>query len=246
VSISDRDEVYTADIRGRVYKYGSDGLTFVGNTDRIADFTVADVAGQTTVAAVVDSSPCRLAILSEANGKLSYILVGASTFPCSAIALGNRRSMLYVGRLNDIYAVSIPNYRPKFLTSFRRTDAGPLVTDDQSRRIFVGDDSRIFAVSYDGGGSRTFARDLGRIRSLAVDASRRRLYAGDINGRRVWQLSLAEDKSPPVEFLNRQSVSTPLGLGIDSKGTVWVGDKDKRALLAFSPDGKLLQTISAK
>jgi sugar lactone lactonase YvrE len=142
--------------------------------------------------------------------------------------------------------MSIPHYRTKLLSAFDRRGTGPLATDEQSKRIFVGDGKRILAVKYDGGKAQQIANDMGEVRSLAVDSARRRLYAGDVAGNRIWQLSLAEDNSPTIQFVDSQSVQSPTGLGIDSKGNLWVGDADKRALLLFSPDGRLLQTISSK
>ncbi|MGB3564439.1 MAG: SMP-30/gluconolactonase/LRE family protein, partial [Thermoanaerobaculia bacterium] len=90
------------------------------------------------------------------------------------------------------------------------------------------------------------ADSLGWPVGLAIDADRGRLYVGDAKGKQIWRIDCpaAAECSEPSTFIRSELFVRPKDLEVAPDGTVWIADREGKVIVAVSPDGEVLQTIT--
>jgi len=90
------------------------------------------------------------------------------------------------------------------------------------------------------------ANSLGWPVGLAVDQDRGRLYLGDAKGQQIWRIDCpgGGECSVPRSMVVSEVFVSPGDLDVARDGTVWVADREGQAVVALSPEGEILQTIT--
>jgi sugar lactone lactonase YvrE len=72
---------------------------------------------------------------------------------------------------------------------------------------------------------------------LAIGQGANRLYVADKVKRCIWAVRLNQGPPNPTLFWSSNSLREPLGLAVDSNGTVWIGDKLANAVFGVDANG---------
>lgn len=120
-----------------------------------------------------------------------------------------------------------------------------LAFDEERDRLWVADDGggELTSFGTDGEVART-VEGLALPVALVVDAPRRRLLVLDNADERVLSVDLGRESSRPevlIDLDDDVDADDPLGLAVDSTGTIWVGDADEGLLLSFDAEGRFLR-----
>jgi sugar lactone lactonase YvrE len=81
---------------------------------------------------------------------------------------------------------------------------------------------------------------------MAVDEERGRVFVGDARGKQIWRVDcpVSGDCSEPRSIIASELFVSPTDLDVAAEGTVWVADREGGVILALSPEGEILQTIT--
>ena len=81
---------------------------------------------------------------------------------------------------------------------------------------------------------------------LAIDDERRIIYVGDARGDLIWRIDCPEVNqcNEPTVLLQAEMFESPSEMEVAADGTLWVADREGRIIVALSPEGEILQTIT--
>lgn len=125
---------------------------------------------------------------------------------------------------------------------------GPMVLDTRRARLLAADpvSGDIFAVGLKDRRVERLATIEGEPSALALDPASDDLFIADSLGRKIWRLPLGGAGSRLSELGSPPALRKPLGLALDSRGTLWVGDEESAALLLIDRNGRLLRKIDLR
>lgn len=115
--------------------------------------------------------------------------------------------------------------------------------DRQRRELYVSDNNGAILQLQ---GSQPHIRrvlSMSAPEAVAVDVGRHRLYIGSAN--RVLKVDLDYLSGSPKPFIGKHPLKNLKAMVVDKGGNVWIADPDERAVLCFSPEGRLLHVTAA-
>lgn len=220
------------------------------------DMTVADDRGQVQVFVTqhwpvrTDRSLFRLARYDGQTGDRTGDWKGSLPFSTGVAVPASRQTMAYVvaHQENEIFTLDLtkPAATPRRVVRFWHTRGlGALAFDRTEDRLWVADTGRgrVLSVGLDGEPAAEVVGDSSFPVALAVDSSRRRLYILDNARRRILAVDLMADSPRAEAFAELTGVRDPLGLTVDRRGIVWVGDAHTGRLLSFDQEGRFLRWL---
>jgi DNA-binding beta-propeller fold protein YncE len=79
-----------------------------------------------------------------------------------------------------------------------------------------------------------------------MDNERRRIFVGDAMGKQIWRIDCPTEDAcnEPVSLLQGDLFVSPSEIEVEPDGTVWVADRESQVIVALSPEGDILQTIT--
>ena len=111
-----------------------------------------------------------------------------------------------------------------------------------------GEEGVVYRLTEHGEGPKPtlIAGSLGLPVGIAVDDERGRIFVGDAKGRQIWRIdcTTAGECSDPISLLADETLVSPGELDVAPDGTVWIADREAQMIVALSPDGEVLQTIT--
>jgi len=174
-------------------------------------------------------------------------------FAAAAFDFGNHRLFLSGVAGKVIYAVDLTEKKPTPVLWFDVEKEGvisDLHYNNKTGSLFAsgGTDGVLYRLTEHGEGPRPnlIARSLGWPVGMALDKERNRLYVGDAKGKQIWRIDCpdAETCGEPRSLVDGSLFATPSEIDVAPDGTVWVADREARLIVALSPEGEILQTIS--
>jgi sugar lactone lactonase YvrE len=167
----------------------------------------------------------------------------------SGIALDYPNRTLYISTLGDasIYQVDLRrNGELRYLMQVPgATRLGALAVDAAGQRLYAADpfSGTVYAVSLTNRQSSPLVNGLGEPMALAIGQGANLLYVADRAKRCVWAVHLRQGQPNPIRFWSSNSLREPLGLAVDSNGTVWIGDKSSKVVFGVTANGHELNPI---
>jgi hypothetical protein len=164
----------------------------------------------------------------------------------SGIALDYTNRVLYISTPKDasIYSLDLrktgaqPVYLMQVAGAMR---LGALAIDISGQRLFAADpfSGKVYAVAPATRQSSLFAEGLGEPAALAIGQAANRLYVADRVQRCVWAIRLDQGPHNPQRFWSSNNLHEPLGLAVDTSGTVWIGDQLAKAVFGVAASGQV-------
>ena len=122
--------------------------------------------------------------------------------------------------------------------------------DNTSGALYAsgGEDGALYRLTEQGEGPlpTLVGGSLGLPVGMAVDEERGRLFVGDAKGKQIWRIDcpVSGDCTEPRSLVAAELFVSPTDLDVAADGTVWVADREGKVIVALSPEGEILQTIS--
>ena len=111
-----------------------------------------------------------------------------------------------------------------------------------------GDDGAVYRLTEQGEGPlpTLISGNLGLPVGMAIDEERGRIFVGDAKGKQIWRIDCAAmgECSEPRSLITSELFVSPAELDVAPDGTAWVADREGGVIVALSPDGEILQTIT--
>jgi sugar lactone lactonase YvrE len=122
---------------------------------------------------------------------------------------------------------------------------GPAAVDSTAGRLYVADvfSGTIYVVSLATRTSSVLISGMGQPSALALARGGQVLYVADVGRRCIWTVRLGPGAPVRSRFAPATPLRQPYGLTVDSRGTVWVGDRGPIPVFGVAPNGTQLRTI---
>ncbi|TNF78914.1 MAG: hypothetical protein EP299_03470, partial [Acidobacteria bacterium] len=193
----------------------------LGDGDLVAEKPIELKSTQQFAAAAFDFDGRRI-FLSGIEGKVIYLVDLAAKKPIPELWLEVESD----GVINDLHY------------------------DNATGSLFAigGVDGDVYRLTEHGEGPKPslIAGSLGLPVGIAVDDERGRVFIGDAKGKQIWRIdcSASGKCTDPVSLIAGGKLVTPAELDVAPDGTVWIADREAQMIVALSPDGEVLQTIT--